>query len=52
MINKITIIIALILLLSCNTKKTYPVIGVILEIKQESNELLIKHDEIKNFISG
>jgi len=50
MINKITIIIALILLLSCNTKKTYPVIGVILEIKQESNELLIKHDEIKNFM--
>tara|TARA_Y100001968_G_scaffold131855_1_gene120341 strand:- start:1081 stop:1881 length:801 start_codon:yes stop_codon:yes gene_type:complete len=36
--------------MNCNSKKTYPVIGVILEIKKETNELLIKHDEIKNFM--
>ena len=31
-------------------KKKYPVIGVIIEIKPETNEILIKHDEIKNFM--
>ena len=38
------------LIIGCNSKKVYPVIGVILEIKEETNELLIKHDEITNFM--
>ena len=50
MIKKITLFIIILLFTNCNSKKTYPVIGVILEIKKETNELLIKHDEIKNFM--
>jgi len=50
MIKKINILSIIILIISCNTKQVYPVIGVILEIKEETNELLIKHDEIKNFM--
>ena len=50
MIKKINILIIIFLILGCNVKKTYPVIGIILEIKKETNELLIKHDEIKDFM--
>jgi len=50
MMKKINILTIILILISCNAKKIYPVIGVILEIKEETNELLIKHDEIKNFM--
>ena len=50
MIKKINFLIIIFLILGCNVKKTYPVIGIILEIKKETNELLIKHDEIKDFM--
>ena len=50
MIKKINILIIIFLILGCNVKKTYSVIGIILEIKEETNELLIKHDEIKDFM--
>ena len=50
MIKKINILNIIFLILGCNVKKKYPVIGIILEIKEETNELLIKHDEIKDFM--
>ncbi len=43
-------LIFLITIFNCNSKVTYPVIGVIIEIQPEVNQLLIKHDEIKNFM--
>ena len=50
MMKKINLIILIFIIISCNSKKTYPVVGVILEIKEETNELLIKHNEIKSFM--
>ena len=46
----LSLIILFILLLGCNNKKTFPVKGTILEIRNESQEFLIHHDEIPGFM--
>ena len=44
------LILLLILLNSCSTKKEYNVVGVVLDKFPERNELSIHHDEIPNFM--
>mgnify|MGYP001595851065 CR=1 FL=1 len=46
----ILLVSILILLFSCNTPKTYKVIGVIKEINKNDNKLLIDHEEIPGFM--
>jgi len=46
----ILIINIIILLFSCDTPKTYKVIGVIKEINKDNNKLLIAHEEIPGFM--
>jgi len=45
-----TILISLLLLVSCNIPEKYKVTGVIKEINIEKNKLLIDHDEIPGFM--
>ena len=44
------ILIIILLLFSCKTPEKYNVTGVIKDIKQEENRLLIDHDEIPGFM--
>jgi len=44
------LIIILLILLDCSGKKSYPVRGTIIQVREESNEFLIHHDEIPNFM--
>ena len=46
----IIIVSSIILFFSCDTPKTYKVIGVIKEINKNNNKLLIDHDEIPGFM--
>ena len=48
--KKIIFFATLILSLACSVKKSYPVKGTIIEIRKESNEFLIHHDEIPGFM--
>jgi protein SCO1/2 len=49
-VKKIIFSSILILLLACSGKKSYSVKGTIIEIRKESNEFLIHHDEIPGFM--
>ena len=42
--------IILLFVLGCSEKKTFPVRGIIIEVRKESNEFLIHHDEIPGFM--
>ena len=42
--------IILLIVLGCAEKKLFPVRGVIIEVRKESNEFLIHHDEIPGFM--
>ena len=46
---KFIIILSLLLAIGCS-KKSYPVRGTILDVRKESNEFLIHHDEIPGFM--
>ena len=49
--KKITLILSLFLCYSCSSdNKTYKVIGVILDINEEDNRIIIDHDSIKGFM--
>ena len=48
---KFFIILSLLLAIGCS-KKSYPVRGTILEVRKESNEFLIHHDEIPGFMTA
>ena len=41
---------ALLILSGCNKGKNYPVQGTIIEVRKKTNEFLIHHDEIPNFM--
>ena len=41
---------ALLILSGCNKGKNYPVRGTIIEVRKKTNEFLIHHDEIPNFM--
>ena len=41
---------ALLILSGCNMGKNYPVRGTIIEVRKKTNEFLIHHDEIPNFM--
>jgi len=46
-----SLITIIILILGCSSKnKSYPVHGTIIEVRQETNEFLIHHDEIPGFM--
>ena len=40
----------LLILFGCNIEKNYPVRGTIIEVRKETNEFLIHHDEIPGFM--
>ena len=42
--------IILLILFGCNREKNYPVRGTIIEVRKETNEFLIHHDEIPGFM--
>ncbi|SVB73475.1 uncharacterized protein METZ01_LOCUS226329, partial [marine metagenome] len=46
---KFIITLSLLLAIGCS-KKSYPVRGTILDVRKESNEFLIHHDEIPGFM--
>ena len=48
--KNIPFISIIMLILGCSGNKSYPVRGTIIEVRQESNELLIHHDEIPRFM--
>ena len=48
--KKLLLTIILLILLGCSGKKSYPVRGTIIQVREESNEFLIHHDEIPNFM--
>ena len=48
--KKLLLTIILLILLDCSGKKSYPVRGTIIQVREESNEFLIHHDEIPNFM--
>ena len=48
--KKLPFISIIILILGCSENKSYPVRGTIIEVRQESNEFLIHHDEIPRFM--
>ena len=48
--KKLLLTIILLILLDCSGKKSYPVRGTIIQVRKESNEFLIHHDEIPNFM--
>ena len=48
--KKFLLTIILLILLDCSGKKSYPVRGTIIEMRKETNEFLIQHDEIPNFM--
>jgi len=48
--KKIIFSLTLLLFLACSGIKSYPVRGTIIEIRKESNEFLIHHDEIPGFM--
>ncbi|SVD56267.1 uncharacterized protein METZ01_LOCUS409121, partial [marine metagenome] len=48
--KKIIFFATIILSLACSGKTTYSVKGTIIEIRKESNEFLIHHDEIPGFM--
>ena len=48
--KKIIFPTVVLILLGCTEKKSYPVIGTLIEIRNESNELLIHHDKIPGFM--
>jgi len=48
--KKLLLTIILLILLYCSGKKSYPVRGTIIQVRKESNEFLIHHDEIPNFM--
>ena len=45
-----SLISIIILILGCSGNKSYPVRGTIIEVRQETNEFLIHHDEIPRFM--
>ena len=49
--KNISLISIIILILGCSSRnKSYPVRGTIIEVRQETNEFLIHHDEIPGFM--
>ena len=48
--KKLLLTIILLILLDCSGNKSYPVRGTIIQVREESNEFLIHHDEIPNFM--
>ena len=48
--KKISLFNILLILFCCSGNKSYPVRGTIIEVRQESNEFLIHHDEIPRFM--
>ena len=48
--KKLLLTIILLIFLGCSGKKSYPVRGTIIQVRKESNEFLIHHDEIPNFM--
>ena len=49
--KKITLILSLVLCYSCSSEnKTYKVTGVVLDINEEDNRIIIDHDSIKGFM--
>ena len=48
--KQIILIINLILLICCSANKSHPVKGTIIEIRKNSNEFIIHHDEIPGFM--
>ena len=48
--KKLLLTIILLILLDCSGKKSYPVRGTLIQVREESNEFLIHHDEIPNFM--
>ena len=48
--KKLLLSIILFILLDCSGKKSYPVRGTIIEVREGSNEFLIHHDEIPGFM--
>ncbi|SVC93270.1 uncharacterized protein METZ01_LOCUS346124, partial [marine metagenome] len=49
-VNNLLYLILSVFLIGCSEKKSYSVYGTILEVRKESNEFLIHHDEIPNFM--
>jgi len=50
LMNNLLFLIFIVSLIGCSGKKSYFVCGTILEVRKESNEFLIHHDEIPNFM--
>ena len=48
--KKIIFSVTLLLFFACSEKKSYSVKGTIIEVRKESNEFLIHHDEIPGFM--
>ena len=48
--KKIILLPIILFLLDCSENKSYSVHGTILEVRKESNEFLIHHDEIPGFM--
>ena len=48
--KSLLITIILLIFLDCSGKKSYPVRGTIIQVREESNEFLIHHDEIPGFM--
>ncbi len=48
--NKSLLIVLSIFLIHCSGEKSYPVVGTIIEIRKDTNEFLIHHDEIPGFM--
>jgi len=48
--KKITLSFLILVFSDCSGEKYYPVIGTIIEIREESNEFLIHHDEVLGFM--
>ena len=48
--KKLLLTIILLILLGCSGEKIYSVRGTIIQVREESNEFLIHHDEIPNFM--
>ena len=49
--KKITLILSLVLCYSCSSEnKTYKVTGIVLDINEEDNRIIIDHDSIKGFM--
>ena len=48
--KKLLLTIILLIILDCSGEKTYPVRGTIIEVRKETNDFLIHHDEISGFM--